>query len=215
MDSDIKKSIETFFAPYPLKRFKKGQIIIYANEAPAGIFYLKQGKVRQYDVSERGDEIVVNVFQPPAFLPMSWAINKNENLYFFETVEVVEAHIAPPEAVVEFLINNPKVMYNLLSRLYSGTDGLLRRMAHLMGGSARNRLLYEIIVECRRFGKPLSDNSYRLSVNESELAQRAGLSRETVSRELGKLKAQKLVTYDHSIIVGDIYAIEGELGAAL
>ena len=46
MNEDIAKSIEKFFSHYPLKRFKKGQILIYGGDDPAGIFHLVSGKVR-------------------------------------------------------------------------------------------------------------------------------------------------------------------------
>lgn len=215
MDKDIAGKIETFFLQYPLKRFKKGEIIIYGGEEPSGIFHLLSGKVRQYDIAQSGDEIVVNVFKPPAFFPMSWAINRRKNFYFFETVTPVEIRQAPPGDVIRFLHDNPEVMYNLLSRLYSGADGLERRMAHLMGGSARSRILFELTIECKRFGERLEGDKYRLSVTESELGQRAGLSRETTNRELSRLKSQGLIQYVGGLIVNDARKIEDELGEGL
>lgn len=213
MDEKIAKTIEEFFTRYPLKRFKKGQIIIYGGDEPTGVFHLLSGKVRQYDINYRGDEIVVNVFKPPAFFPMAWAINKTHNQYFYETMTEVELRQAPADDVVAFLKTNPDVMYNLLSRLYSGTDGLQRRMAHLMGGSARSRILFELIVECARFGDIQEDGSYVLSIKESELAQRAGLSRETVNREVSKLKTKGLLTHKgQTISVLSIKKLQEELG---
>ena len=43
-------------------------------------------------------------------------------------------------------------MYDGLSRLYTGMEGLLGRIVQLMSGGARSRLLYELAVKCRRFG---------------------------------------------------------------
>jgi len=211
VDDSILGAIDTFFSHYRTKRIKKGQIVIYAGDAPAGVYHIQSGKIRQYDINYRGDEIVVNVFKSPAFFPMSWAINKGDNRYFFEAMTDVELQLAPADEVVGFLKSNPDVMYNLLSRLYSGVDGLQRRMAHLMGGSARSRLLFELIVECSRFGVVQDDGSYRLSVSESELAKSSGLSRETANRELSKLKP--LVIYEgKSIVVKSIKELQKVLG---
>jgi CRP-like cAMP-binding protein len=196
----IENTVKEFFSKYPQRHFKKGQILVYAGDDPDHIFYLVSGAVRQYDISDRGDEIVVNVFKPVAFFPMSWAINRTPNPYFFETTSDVELHVAPADDTVEFIKSNPEVMFNLLSRLYSGVDGLQRRMAHLMGGSARSRLLFELITECRRFGKLQDDGSTMISTSEIELAQRAGLSRETVNRELSKLKQNGAVYYTNKYI---------------
>src|SRR5690606_15985273 len=99
---------------------------------------------------------------------------------------------APATEVVEFVKSNPDVLFDLLLRLYRGMDGLLGRMVQLMSGSARERLIYELLVEARRFGTELPDKSIALTVNEKELGARAGLSRETVSREIHKLKDENL-----------------------
>lgn len=215
-DEKISKKIDAFFSQYPLKRFKKGQIVIYGGDEPSGIFHIISGKVRQYDINQRGDEIVVNVFRTPAFFPMSWAINKTPNKYFFETMTEVQLHHVPADEVVAFLKSDPDVMYDLLSRLYSGVDGLQRRMAHLMGGSAHSRVLFELIIECHRFGELQEDESYLLTFNESELAQRAGLSRETVNRELSKLKSNKLLSHHgKNLIVKSVKSLQEELGDEL
>jgi len=201
MNDVILSNIDAFFSRYRTKRIKKGQIIIYAGDAPSGVYHIKSGKVRQYDINYRGDEIVVNVFKSPAFFPMSWAINKGENRYFFEAMTDVELQLAPADEVVDFLKAKPDVMYDLLSRLYSGVDGLQRRMAHLMGGSARSRILFELIIECSRFGTLQGDGSYLLLINEGELAKSSGLSRETANRELGKLKSHNLVAHQGKALV--------------
>lgn len=215
MDSIVARKIEGFFAKYPLRRFKKGQILVYAGDDPPGVFHLVSGQVRQYDITESGDEVVVNVFKPPAYFPMSWVINKTPNQYFYETATPVTLRQAPAPEALKFLKDNHDVMFDLLSRVYSGSDGLLRRMAHLMGGTARSRTIFELINECRRFGKD-QDGIYVIEINESELAARAGLSRETVSRELHKLKEKGLVdTSRNSISIKNLKRLEKELGSSL
>jgi CRP-like cAMP-binding protein len=149
MTLPVTKKVEQFFSRYPLKQYDKGEILILADEDPKYIYNLVEGHVREYDISYRGDEIVVNVFKPPAFFPMSWPIAKTPNRYFFEAAEKVKARLAPPEEVFDFIKNNADVTLDLLARLYIGVDGMRRRMAHLMGGSAKSRLLFELIIECR------------------------------------------------------------------
>jgi len=122
---------------------------------------------------------------------------------------------APAKDTVKFLKTNPDVTFDLLSRVYSGTDGLLRRMAHLMGGSAYSRVLFEILIECQRFGKEQS-KGYLIAIHENELARRAGLSRETVSRELHKIQNLHLVEVNHrGLVIKDVKGVEKELGSGL
>ena len=216
MNTRVARKIEEFFAKYPLRYFDKSQILIYAGDEPPGIFHLVTGQVRQYDITDRGEEVVVDVFKSPAFFPMTWAINKTPNQYFFETAMPTEIRMAPAGDVVTFLKANHDVTYDLLSRLYSGTDGMQRRMAYLMGGSGRSRVLFELIVECKRFGKKQEDGSYILTMHEDELARRSGLSRETINRQLAKLKIMKLLDITHKeFIIKDLKQLEKELGSGL
>ena len=213
MPSEVTDKVHNHFSQYPKRTYPKGQILVFADESPEHIFYITKGRVRKYDVSYRGDEIVVNIFKPPAFFPMSWAINHSRNSYFYKTETETELHIVPTDDALEFVKANPDVMLDLLSRIYKGMDGLLGRFVHLMSGTAKSRLIYELIIECRRFGEKGRDASYSLGISEVDLAARSGLSRETVSREMGKLKQQDRVDLTHQcILVKDLAALEKTLG---
>ena len=213
MTDKVSQKVDDFFSKYPQRSYPKGQIIVFADESPEHIFYIKEGKVRKYGISYRGDEVIVNIFKNPAFFPMSWAINRSPNSYFYKTEEPTELHIVPADDALNFLKENPDVMLDLLSRIYRGMDGLLGRVVHLMSGSAKSRLMYELLIESRRFGEVQADGSWLLKVNETDLASRSGLSRETVSREMQKLKESGWATLTNKgIAVTDVAKLEKSLG---
>lgn len=209
MDKEIKAKIDRLFGRFQKRHYRKGEVLVRADENPPGVFYLKNGTVRQYDITERGTVVILNIYKPPAFFPMAWAINQSDNEYFFEAMEPVELHLVPREDAVKFIRDNPDVMFNLLSRLYRGTDGLLKRMTYLMGATANSRVLLELIIAAHRFGQKSEKGEVRLDMTAGDLASRTGLTRETVSRELQKLKAGKLVRISLGIIViPDLAALE-------
>lgn len=216
MDEIIKAKVEAFFKNYQHRQYRKGEVLVRADEDPPGVFYVVSGKVRQYDITEQGTVVIVNIFKPPAFFTMSWAINQTPNAYFFEAMEPVELWLAPRQETVDFIRGNPDVQFNLLSRLYRGTDGLLLKMTHLMAASAYSRAMLELIIAAKRFGKPSSRGEIKLDVTAAELAGRTGLTRETVSRELQKLKAKKLIRVSlGTIVIPSLAMLEEEhsLGA--
>lgn len=190
---DVETKLQGYFKKHRARTYEKGQILIFAGDEPGQIFYLLKGTVRMYDVSYRGEEIVANVFKPGAFFPMSWAINHTPNGYFYQAADDVEVVLADAGETVEFIKENPDVMFDLLARVYRGTDGMILRMMQLMGGSAKERLVLELLLECKRFGKTSENGTCKLRMTETELASRAGLTRETISRELQKLAREKLV----------------------
>jgi CRP-like cAMP-binding protein len=215
MDSVVAQKVNDFFAGFPVRRYSKGQILIHAHDNPQYVYYLIQGRVKQYDISYRGDEVVLNTFKPPAYFPMSYAINKTANSYFFEAETDLELHLVPAADAVKFVKTNPDVLFDLLSRVYAGTDGLLGRLAHLMASSARSRLLYELLIESRRFGTP-SGQKTAGSLTEGELGSRAGLTRETISREIQQLKTEGLISVvKNEILINDLDSLSTSISREL
>ena len=216
MSQNITKKIADFFTTYPLRVFDKQQLIIRAGEMPAHAFYIVEGRVSQYDIAPTGKEVVVNVFKPGAFFPMSAAINATPNQYFFEASTKTVVHVAPATEAVQFLRDNPDVAFDLLSRVYRGVDGVLRRQAHLMGGDAKTRLLFELLNAAQRFGEQQPDGSILISLKEGDLARHSGLTRETVNRDIQDLKAKGAVQVGrHNITVTSIDQLEKLLGDGL
>lgn len=216
MDNDVKGQVRAFFSKYPLRRFDKGELLVQAEEAPAGVFYLEEGRVSQYDVAPLGSEVVVNVFKPGTFFPMSWAMNGTTNHYFFEASTTIRVRQAPPKEVVEFLQAHPDILYDLLARVYRGVDGVLRRMAHLMGGDAKSRLIFELLNAANRFGEPRSMGEVFIPLKEGDIGRHSGLARETVNRTIRQLKQTDVLTVDASgIVIKDTAQLEQLLGQSL
>jgi CRP-like cAMP-binding protein len=86
-------------------------------------------------------------------------------------------------------------------------------MAHLMGGDAKHRLLFEILNTAYRFGEPHEDGSVFVPITEVDLARQSGLARETVNRSMQSLKASGLLAVNRSgLTVKSIKQLEQLLG---
>lgn len=211
--SETVEPVERFFNSYSLRRYKKGQVLLLDGEGPDRIFYLKSGRVKVYDISYRGDEIVLNIFRPGSFFPIALLVNRSANTYVYEAETDIEVRQAPAAEVVTFIKENPPVVYNLLGEVYAKMDEVFGRVSHLMASSAKRRLIYELLLECRYFGHMQKNGILLLTITEKEIGARAGLSRETVSREIGKLKRDRLVDIQPNIIaILDMPELEWRLG---
>ena len=63
MQATATKIVENFFSKYTLRRFRKGQVLILDGEGTDKIYYLASGRVKVYDISYRGDEIILNAIR--------------------------------------------------------------------------------------------------------------------------------------------------------
>jgi CRP-like cAMP-binding protein len=213
MNSVLEKKIDDYFTRFKHQKFKKGEILIRADDDPLGIFYLKNGIVKKYAISKKGDELIVNLFKPVSYFPMSWAINDTPNEYYYEAMTDVEVWRVPREKAVAFIKDNPDIMFDLLARLYNGTDGMITRMTYLMAGNAYTRLITELLISVKRFGKKTgSGDELEVAISEKDIANQAGMSRETVSREMKHLKNKGIVVIEKSTLkVKSLAALEYEL----
>ena len=211
MDQTIQHKLDEHFSSHKVKIYNAGDTIIHAGEDPTGVSQLLSGTVEKFDITPEGNQVTVNIFKPPAFFPMSWAINKTPNTYFYSALSTVELRTAGADETVAFLHDNPDVMFNLLSRLYKGTDGLLRRHVFLARGIASSRVIFELLLECYRFGVKLDDGKTRIKVKQTTLAARCALARETISRELHKLEKNDLLRMENDGITIDVTKLEKQL----
>lgn len=211
MNPETHKEVENFFKPYPIRRYNKGQILIFPGESTEYAYFLLSGRMKVYDVSYRGDEIMINAFKNPAFFPLSLVITRLSTRYIYEVVEDIEVRRAPLQDTLEFLNSHPAVVFDLFSHLYTTLDRVLERLVYSIAGSAKVRMVHALIVECRQFGQK-KGQGYDVAISEKELASRAGLSRETVSREAKTLKTSGLIVMQHThIIVPNIVLLEDYL----
>lgn len=188
MNTQIQDKIYKHFDSGIEVSYGEGEIITFSNQDPKGVSLLIDGIVEQYDITPEGNKITVNIFKPSAFFPMSWAINKTPNAYFYAALTDVKLKNADADKTVEFLRANPDVTFDLLSRVYKGTDVILKRLSLATSGIAANRLIFELLIEAYRFGVESGEGVRVVNIKHNNLAARSGLARETVSRELHKLE---------------------------
>lgn len=191
----IQDKVKKFFEQFPITEYRRGDVIIFAHMSLSSVCYIESGTVVQYDINSKDKRSILNTFKAKAYFPMSNAVNSLDTPYFFEAEGNVKIRKAPANMVVKFVKENPDVLYDLLQRTFKGTDGLLAKMSEMMHGDAKSRILKEFSIMIKRFGAdsdPAGDK-LRRKITETELAERTGLARETVSRALSRLKAKGII----------------------
>jgi len=212
MPPEIAFKIDQEFSKYPLRTHSKGTVLVHIGETTPYLFYVKEGSVKKYNTSYRGEEKVIHIFKPPVLLPMTPLLTGFPSHFLFKADEVVTLHMVPIEKALDYFKTHADVLFGLLSWSYRVIDGLQGRIFQFMAGNAKSRVLYELIYECRRFAAKSADNSYLLTIGISNLAARCGLSRETVSREISKLKTHGLIeSKGQSIFIPNLKELEKKL----
>lgn len=213
IEISVEKRVAQFFTLFKKQLFQKGDILIRADDEPSGIFYLQEGIVRQYYISKNGEEIILNMFKPQSYFPMSWAVSNIHNNYYFEAMTTCVSYKAPKDKVRDFIEKEPTVLFDLLRRVYIGIEGLWLHIEYLSAGNAMEKLIATLLILGKRFGKKEKEGIIiPLKLTERELGEYAGMYRETVSREFQSLIKKGLVSYTKgTITIHDMNKLGQEL----
>jgi CRP-like cAMP-binding protein len=209
------RELQSFYKQFTTRYYKKGEMLIRADDDPLGIFCLIKGYVRQYTISKTGFELSLHILKPVSYFPMVWAINGTPNVYFFEALTPVEVGRAPRDKVVNFIKDKPTVIFELMSELVEDYAETLTRIEHLVFSDAYRRVISVLLYIAKHFGEG-NDNGIivRHRFTQQDIATLVGVARETASNEIVRLEKRGLVKLvDHSMMFENIKKLELELSS--
>lgn len=187
--------VDKFFSNFAATKYKKHEVVIRADDTPLGVYFIESGFVRLYSVLENGQEITFNIFKAGSYFPMTWALGKAKNSFYYEAMSPCILRRAPKAIVLDYLEKNPPALLDLTTRVLSGLNGLLTNIEYLLMGDAYRRVMATLLISVRRFGEKVGDNGaiITLPLTHQDIASLTGLTRETVSVVMRKLADKKVV----------------------
>lgn len=185
--------------------FKKRSILLYQGEAPRMAYILKSGVVKVYTINNAGEEQIVAFHAKQDIFPSSWIFGKSATtLYYFEALTDCEVYTLPREELYKYLISSPELMMSTLDYFVTNYTGLMMRVTALEQSRAREKIMFTLYYLLFRYGRQTKPGRYviELGLTHSIIASLVGLTRETTTTELSKLKRQKVLDYNqHSYTV--------------
>ncbi|MFC1726976.1 Crp/Fnr family transcriptional regulator [Patescibacteria group bacterium] len=194
--------LDKFLKTFTSRSYQKNQVLINAQEEPRGIFYLEKGYVRLYAISPEGKELTLNIFKPGSLFPLTWAIGRRPNGYFFEAMTIIKVKLVPKNIFLNFLEDQPGILRHFTERILIGLDGFLTRTEYLLFGNAAQRVSSVLVMMAKRFGQKNKDDlvEINLPLTHQSIADLAGLTRESTSLEIKKLERKNLIFSSRKII---------------
>lgn len=197
-------SVEEFFSHYTSMRYDKAERILRENEEPSGVFLIKSGIVREYLISEEGNELSIMLQPETSIFPLRWALNRQPNIYNYQAMGPVEVWRAPRDAFERFLVEHPEQLMALTKQVINDTSTLVYRMQHIVFGNAQAKVASVVLTAAKRFGSNDGDGKplkVSIALTHQQIADTAGVTRETASLEMKKLQETGLIAYEGRIIV--------------
>lgn len=175
--------------------YNKGEFIIRPGELPSGIFYIKTGLVKAYDITRYGEENLLIIRKQDEVFPLIWAVTGKERHIIYQTLApttvwrisrtLLDDYIHTPGSSLAPLLDMTVEMYRIHSE----------RIINLEYRSVRERLISFLLTMAGRFGEQCTEGvCIRVPLRQQDIASSINASRETTSRELATLERKHLVT---------------------
>ncbi len=216
MDKSKLGEFDKFYAQFQTRYYKKGEMLIRADDDPHGIFILKKGYIRQYTISNTGLELTLHILKPISYFPMVWAVNGTPNEYYFEALTEAEVGRAPRDEVVDFIKDKPAIIFELMSELLEDYQESLKRIEHLVFSDAYRRVISVLIYISKHFGEKINKGIIiNQRFTQQDIATLTGVARETASNEMVKLEKNGMIKHiNHAIVIINIKKLEAALSSS-
>ena len=194
MTDVISRKFEAFLVKYPLKKYKKGQVILETGRRVEAIYWAKSGYAWAYDLDDMDREIGIQIFRPLEFLSILSVKTGEENRHNIESLTPMEVWIIPKNDFEKFLKNNEDVAKMIDLAVAEKFLSLTDYMSQLVSGDDYKKVagyLYNLV---REFGvKRGGKINIKFKITHRLIASMTGLTRETVTLQMLKMEKNRLI----------------------
>ena len=178
---------------------KKRSILIYQGEIPRQAYIVLSGAFKAYRLGNFGEEQIVGFRTKGDIFPETWIFNKTSSaLYYYEALEDAEVLTVEKPVLLDLIESNDDIKQKTFNYVVTGYTSLLMQITALEQSRAAEKLLLMMYYLMFRYGKETTAGVYHvdLKLTHTTLGSLMGLTRETTTMELGRLKRKKIVTYN-------------------
>ena len=179
--------------PHHIQCYDKGEIVFHLMEDANRIGVVLEGRVQAQKPFPNGSQINVSIRNPGELIGPAAVFSRSQK-YPCDVVslEPVTIMMFRREDILLLLQKNLRVMKNFMSELATATFMLQQRLELLSYSGIAQKAAFYLLIHSRQSGK----NVIRIPDSVSNWAMIMNVSRSSLHRELKKLEAEGIISYD-------------------
>lgn len=180
------------------RRVRKRSILLCPGDVPRQVFMVRSGCIKVYRIGNTGEEQVAGFKTVGDMFPECWAFGHTSNtMYYYEAVEDSDVMMVDKDVFLRMLKAQPELKARLFDYMVRNYTGLMVQVSALEQSLAVDKLLMMLYYLMIRHGVEKKPDVFWLNMKlrHATLAGLTGLTRETVTAELGRLKKKGVVNY--------------------
>lgn len=178
----------------------RGSLLFTEGQPASGVFVVEQGSVKLTVCSGRGKPLILGFFGPQSALGLAAAILGRSHESTAETMSTVTARFVSREELLRQMQSASAGLRvaELVSRLLYST---VREIEALwLTDSVEQRLARFLLSLCPARNSTRAPVHLALHLTHEDIAQRIGVSRESVTRFLSRFKKRKILDFKQSVL---------------
>ena len=167
------------------RRVERGSIIFSQGAKASGMFLVLHGTVRIFQVSPEGREVMLHIVEPGQTIAEA-AVFQQAAVYpaSAQALKASRLLYIPAQEIIRMVTERPQLALRMLGALSARLREFTRMLHEQQHGTAQSRLAGWLLDQARR----QESTSVTLGISREVLAGMLGLTRETLSRTLSRLR---------------------------
>jgi CRP-like cAMP-binding protein len=209
MEKKLPKSLIEFIESHRPIKFKKNEIIQSPGDLLDSGLYLKSGYIRVYTVCKDGQEVTLHVIRPHTLVNCFLFPENTKSQYYLEAFTSVELYRLPKEEVLGHLFEDKEGFEATIGNTLSDYREIIARVESLASGNAYSKVVSTLAILTD--GRKKTNVSFDFPVTHRLIASMTGLTRETVTLQMLKLKKKGLITgKGKRMVIADLGKLQEE-----
>lgn len=185
---------------------KKGEVLFKQGSLTTSVVYLKKGLFKEYITTEMKRDYITQIIQERSYLGLSSLFGDKINRYSYAAIEDSTVCYIDSGILKNLILGNGHFAYEILT--ITNKENLNNNFRYLL---TNQKQVYGKFADVLLFfAKNIYfSNTFNLPVTHQEIASFIGISRESVTRMVNKLKSEGLIDYkNREILIKDIKQLE-------
>lgn len=184
------------------KFLKKDETLFFKGDIGDSLYIIKKGKIKISIPTEEGEELIISIFSDGDFFGELSLLDKAPRSADAVAMTDTELLVLRRDVFYTYLFERKQAIEAIISTLCKRLRKTDDFLADLCYASVPKRLVKTLIELSERFGKKFDEKIILdLEITQGDLGAMLGVTRETVNRELMKLKLQGILTKEKKKII--------------
>jgi CRP/FNR family cyclic AMP-dependent transcriptional regulator len=191
------------------RQYRKGQLLFVENDPGESLILLRRGAVVVFRTAPTGERAVLNVIRPPDVIGEVSLLDAGARSLSAEAIEDCTALALSRAAFLELVHSNPRILDAVMRSL----GALIRRLTEQNADHVFLDLPGRVAKTLVRLAGESQAPMITIELNQSQLAEMAGGSRQSVNQAIGSFASRGwLRTEGRRIVITDLAALRRRAG---